>query len=41
MTTAMGDDETPSAEDIEAAAEHFSGSIHVDEALDDEPTSAS
>jgi phosphatidate cytidylyltransferase len=31
------DDETPSAEDIEAAAEHFSGSIHVDDALDEEP----
>jgi phosphatidate cytidylyltransferase len=31
------DDEIPSAEDIEAAAEHFSGSIQVDDALDDEP----
>ena len=36
-TVAVGDDETPSAEDIEAAAEHFSGSIHVDDALDEEP----
>ena len=26
-----GDDDEPSPEDIEAAAEHFSGSIHVDE----------
>jgi phosphatidate cytidylyltransferase len=31
-------DEAPSAEDIEAAAEHFSGSIHVDDGLDDEPS---
>ena len=31
------DDETPSAEDIEAAAEHFSGSIQADDALEDEP----
>ena len=33
----MDEDETPSAEDIEAAAEHFSGSIQVDDGLDDEP----
>src|SRR6185436_6493158 len=33
----LSDDETPSPEDIEAAAEHFSGSIHVDDALDEEP----
>ncbi|MGZ5213407.1 MAG: phosphatidate cytidylyltransferase [Actinomycetota bacterium] len=33
----VNDDETPSAEDIEAAAEHFSGSIHADDGLDDEP----
>ena len=32
-----GDDDEPSPEDIEAAAEHFSGSIHVDEGPDDEP----
>ena len=32
-----GDDDEPSPEDIEAAAEHFSGSIHVDEGTDDEP----
>ena len=31
------DDDEPSPEDIEAAAEHFSGSIHVDEGPDDEP----
>ena len=33
----MDDDEIPSAEDIEAAAEHFSGSIQADDALEDEP----
>jgi len=32
-----GDDGEPSPEDIEAAAEHFSGSIHVEEGTDDEP----
>jgi phosphatidate cytidylyltransferase len=31
------DDEAPSSEDIEAAAEHFSGSIRLDEGLDDQP----
>jgi CDP-diglyceride synthetase len=31
------DDETPSEEEIEAAAEHFSGSIRVEDGLDDEP----
>jgi len=31
------DDGEPSPEEIEAAAEHFSGSIHVDEGSDDEP----
>ena len=31
------DDDEPSPEDIEAAAEHFSGSIHLDEGQDDEP----
>jgi len=31
------DDDAPSAEDIEAAAEHFSGSIHVEDELDEEP----
>jgi phosphatidate cytidylyltransferase len=32
------DDETPSPEDIEAAAEHFSGSIRVDDGLGDQPS---
>lgn len=32
-----GDDETPSPEDIEAAAEHFSGSIRADDGSDDQP----
>jgi phosphatidate cytidylyltransferase len=31
------EDETPSAKDIEAAAEHFSDSIRVDDGVDDEP----
>jgi phosphatidate cytidylyltransferase len=34
----LDDEETPTAEDIEAAAEHFSGSIRVDEGSGDEPT---
>lgn len=33
----VDDDETPSAEDIEAAAEHFSGSIRKEDGVDDEP----
>ncbi len=33
----VDDEETPSAEDIEAAAEHFSGSINVEGGMDDEP----
>jgi phosphatidate cytidylyltransferase len=33
----MDDEESPSAEEIEAAAEHFSGSIQVDDVLDEEP----
>jgi phosphatidate cytidylyltransferase len=33
----MDDDDVPSPEDIEAAAEHFSGSIHVEDELDEEP----
>ncbi len=31
------DDDEPSPEEIEAAAEHFSGSIHVDDTPEDEP----
>lgn len=32
------DDETPSEEEIEAAAEHFSGAIRAEDGLDDEPS---